>query len=333
MKSTVPLFVAGSLLLTVTSALLAQGPLTPPGPPAPTMKTLDQIEPRRPISSLPITISERGSYVVTADPKFSAATGHAITIAASDVSIDLNGFTLSSTAEVTGDAIRIDGSLQNIEVKNGAIVGTTTVTVSGSPPNQAWATVPGGFAYGINCPSSPEAKNCQFSHLRISGARVGGLDAGIAASIEHVTVMQNGGFGMDAAEATVTSSSAYLNNGNGIGGFASAISNCSAHQNQGIGLAGLSVANCAATFNGGNGIQTASGTVANCRASSNQGNGIVATSGSVMNSVANNNGNNGIAAGNGVVAFSRAAGNNLNANGSQDISADGSARTGNNPGP
>jgi len=38
-----------------------QGSLTPPGTPAPTMKTLAQIEPRTPISFLPVTLSQPGS--------------------------------------------------------------------------------------------------------------------------------------------------------------------------------------------------------------------------------------------------------------------------------
>src|SRR5689334_2731639 len=43
----------------------AQGNLTPPGAPGPTFKTLEQIEPRKPISALPFTITDPGSYYVT----------------------------------------------------------------------------------------------------------------------------------------------------------------------------------------------------------------------------------------------------------------------------
>jgi hypothetical protein len=47
------------------STCSAQGSLTPPGAPAPAMKTLAQIEPRTPIASAPFTISAPGSYYLT----------------------------------------------------------------------------------------------------------------------------------------------------------------------------------------------------------------------------------------------------------------------------
>ena len=102
------------------STLFAQGSLTPPGAPAPTMKTLDQIEARTPISSAPFTISLSGSYYLTKNLTVSG--GNAITIAASAVTLDLNGFTISSTASsATGNAILLNSSLHNITIRDGFI--------------------------------------------------------------------------------------------------------------------------------------------------------------------------------------------------------------------
>lgn len=55
-----------SILNPQLSTAFAQGSLTPPpGAPAPTMITLQQIEPRTPISSVPFTITTPGSYYLT----------------------------------------------------------------------------------------------------------------------------------------------------------------------------------------------------------------------------------------------------------------------------
>jgi hypothetical protein len=62
------------------SALLAQGSLTPPGAPAPTMKTLAQIEPRTPIAAAPFTISAPGSYYLTTNLTVSGGTAITATI-------------------------------------------------------------------------------------------------------------------------------------------------------------------------------------------------------------------------------------------------------------
>ena len=55
----------------------AQGPLTPPGAPAPTMKTLAQVEPRIAITNVPFTINRPGSYYLTTNL---TSTGHGIEI-------------------------------------------------------------------------------------------------------------------------------------------------------------------------------------------------------------------------------------------------------------
>ena len=60
----------------------AQGPLTPPGAPAATMKTLGLLEPRTAISNASYTISQPGSYYLTTNL---VATGHGITISSDNV--------------------------------------------------------------------------------------------------------------------------------------------------------------------------------------------------------------------------------------------------------
>src|SRR5450432_2839078 len=86
------------LLSTMNSELstaFAQGSLAPPGAPAPTMKSLAQIEPRTPISSVPFTIANSGSYYLTTN--LTTTVSNAIVITANGVTLDLSGFTISST--------------------------------------------------------------------------------------------------------------------------------------------------------------------------------------------------------------------------------------------
>jgi hypothetical protein len=328
------LFAAAFSVLLSPSAF-SQGSLTPPGPPGPTMKALDQIEPRTPIGSLPFAITQGGSYYFTKNHHFTAASGDAITISASNVTVDLMGFTLSSSSAVTGDAIRMNAGVHNISIGNGVIAGTTTVTVSGSAPNQTWALSVSGFNNGINALTSPETGACQFSHLRISGCRLIGLNGGELAVVEQVTASQNGTTGMRISSGSITNSTALTNHEAGIACLAGSVTNCVAATNTGNGIIGIasSVTNSNCISNGTNGISMLIGSVTNCIAASNKNAGIATSTGSVTNSTAYNNGDDGINAPSGVVAFCKSSSNNGNNNGSADIDAAGATRTGNNPAP
>jgi hypothetical protein len=353
LQSFLALALAATGYLLLSSSAFSQGNLTPPGPPGRTMKALDQIEPRTPIESVPFIIDQSGSYYLTKNLNFTAASGHAITISASNVTVDLMGFTLSSSSAVTGDGIHINGGVRNIAVRNGTITGNTVVTITGSAPSQNWSVAPAGFSIGINgsIPPTPTGRN--FNDLRISGCRTIGLEAGDESIIENVIATQNGNTGIDAGNGSAVAHSSAASNGS-TGVSAATVTNCTARSNASHGIFALTVANCTALNNGTNGIIVFTGSVSNsfaisngtngisslnnvsitnCAASSNKDTGIVADTGSVTNSNAYHNGSDGIYAPGGVVAFCTASGNNISNNGSVNIDATGATRTGNNPTP
>lgn len=175
------------------TALLAQGPLTPPGAPAPTMKTLDQLEARTPISSAPIAISTRGSYYLTGN--LTVSSGDAIFINTDDVTLDLNGFTISSTANpASGSAVVFTNIRRNVTIRNGHIRGTTTFA--------AGTFTTGGFLEGID-QSFTATTNVRVSDIDVLGVANDGIDLGTndvpTFIVERCTVSVCGGYGIRAS--------------------------------------------------------------------------------------------------------------------------------------
>lgn len=229
----------------------AQGSLTPPGAPAPTMKTLAQIEPRTPISLAPFTISSSGSYYLTTN--LAVTSGDAITIDASNVTLDLNGFVISSTANpASGNGITLGNSstVTNIAIYNG--------NISGSVANIGGIYDGVGFGFGIYY-TAGSPYNARVRGVSVSGCLHSGIylfngmvescvvrtagDFGIvASSVSNSTAEDCGNNGVWASTAIKCSG---ISSGIGSGVLASAAINCfGSSLGTGSGVVAATAINC-----------------------------------------------------------------------------------------
>ena len=226
MKCTNHSIVAVLILGLSASPIFAQGPLTPPGPPAPTMKTLQQIEPRTPISSVPVVITTSGSYYLTTN--LNAVSGNGITISANNVSLDLNGFAL--TASGAGTGITLPSTQTNVTVRNGSVSGWVYGVV-GNNAIVEHLTVSSCSSAGIRCTSSSQVRNCICA-----GNSGNGITVDTDSLITDCIASGNGSFGIQATHSIVRNCRAANNGQSGIYISTGAVSGCSAESNGGSGI-------------------------------------------------------------------------------------------------
>jgi len=255
------------------------------------MKSLDLIEARTPISSVPFTISNTGSYYLTAN--LNVATGDAITIATNGVTLDLNGFTLTSAAPLaTGSAIvlaRVNGNA-DITILNGHVRGGVT--------NNLGIYYGGGFASGVVYSGSLPS-NVRVASVSVSGCYYVGiyLNDGSAGSpystvVESCTVQTIAGQGIYAAHVShstayqcgssaivaKTASDCYgYGTGSDPGVHAVTANNCYGYcTGSGEGLEAITANNCYG-YTTGSGAGLNAETANNCRGQSTVGYGLAGT--------------------------------------------------------
>lgn len=111
------LMLAAVIVLAGESATHSASPSAALGSPE-AAATTDQAEPRTPISSLPFTITEPGSYYLTTSLSLAAPDQNGIKVDANNVTIDLMGHSLSGAGGING--ISIEGK-SNVEIRNGTV--------------------------------------------------------------------------------------------------------------------------------------------------------------------------------------------------------------------
>jgi hypothetical protein len=172
------------------------------------------------ISSAPYVITQPGAYYLTTN--LTVSSGDAIDILANGVTLDLNGFTITSTSSSpSGSAIFLgDANYTNtdITILNGHIVSGTTVNLS------PVAFTGAGFDNGIEAYEQPN--NVIVHDVSVSGCYVDGINLrlGFNTTVDSCSVSVITTYGIEAA--TVSRSTVQFCEGLGI--YANTVRGCQA---------------------------------------------------------------------------------------------------------
>lgn len=286
--------VAGVAGIGALAAMAKAGPLTPPGGAvAPTGKTLQEIadkvarsdsgfaEARTPVSaattpgnaSYLFRITQPGSYYLTGNIQAPAGwTGGGIEIAASDVSLDLNGFAVVGVGGTGGFQAGLQAATpasSRVRVSNGTVRAWRSAGVALVARSQVSDIISEGNAgFGIIC-----GNECIVSRCIAVGNTGTGIAVGSNCTLLQCVSQTNTGHGFTGSGSSVAAlCTANANTLDGMNGFA-AVENCLATTNSDDGFATCTaVSNCVANGNTDNGFDGCR-VVRGCHASINSGDG------------------------------------------------------------
>lgn len=271
-----------ALVLLVGNAIA--GPLTPPaGPVNSTMKSMTEVEPRIAVnatntpgnSMFKFRITQPGSYYLTSNLEQQFA-GGGIEIAAQNVTLDLNGFSVQSTSQNSGVGIQSNGGVA-ITVINGTVSGwTASGIVLGSAStvrNITVSSVSGPYGISVN---SGVVESCVVQ----SGGQVG-ITVGTNSIVRGCTVFFSPVNGIEAGSNCRIENCVSSNNfGNGIQVGTSTVQGCVTNNNQQSGVRSIMAS-----------------TIIDCKSSSNTLDGYeLSTQDVITGSSADRNRRNGISA-------------------------------------
>jgi hypothetical protein len=285
------------------------------------MKSLDDVEARIPIKSLPSSgtalyvISQSGSYYLTGN-----ITGeidkHGIEITASDVTIDLNGYSLigaGKTAGSSGHGIYASSAYHQVAISNGSICNWRSQGISLSGNSSQIRQVKANYngSDGIYVRSNSTVADCitignsgkgisvrDRSIVNMCAANENGNDginSGWSCSVSYSTASDNSNDGIEAGDdTTIIDCTVYSNDSRGINaGGGCAVIDCIASgnsNNDGIEVGACSTVKGCTANNNYKGIDTGNGvTVIGCNASSNSNDGIDSIQSLITNNTVYNN--------------------------------------------